>query len=312
MGQDVFVLPDGVRLPCRVWLPEGRPKAAVLALHGFNDSCDAWAWPAACFAASGVAVYAPDHRCFGAAPGRGLWPGAAALVVDAAEMARQVRARHPGVRLVLLGESMGAAVLMVLATGRLAPPDAAYGLIAPAVWGRTRMNPLLSGALRLAMALAPGMRLSPGPARVRLSDNRVALDRLASDPLVIRRTRVDALAGLVDLMDAAVAAAPLLRVPALLLYGGRDALVPSAAVAASWQALPRGGAGGPRIAYYPHGHHLLLRDLTRAVPIGDVTAWLGDPSAALPSGAEQAAERWLAVRGGSADRPARDPSFTRL
>ena len=115
----------------------------MLALHGFNDSRDAWEYPAAAFAAAGVAVYAPDQRCFGAAPGRGLWPGSDALVADAAEMAWQVRALHPGVKLVLMGESMGAAVLMVLATGALAPPDVAYALIAPAVWGRAQMNPLI-------------------------------------------------------------------------------------------------------------------------------------------------------------------------
>ena len=96
------------------------------------------------------------------------------------------------------------------------------------------------------------------------SDNREALIRLSTDPLTIQRTRVDALGGLVDLMDAALAAAPRLRAPALFLYGGHDELVPKEATAATWRALPRGGAAGPRIAYYPDGYHLLLRDLDRA------------------------------------------------
>jgi hypothetical protein len=47
------------------------------------------------------------------------------------------------------------------------------------------------------------------------------------------------------------------------------------------------------MAYYPDGYHLLLRDLDRARPIGDIVAWLRDPSAALPSGADRAAEAWL-------------------
>ena len=294
MDEDAFTMPDGARLPYRVWLPGRQPEAVVLALHGFNDSRDACEYPAAAFAAAGVAVYAPDQRCFGAAPGRGLWPGSDALVADAAEMTQQVRALHPGVKLVLMGESMGAAVLMVLATGKLAPPDVAYALIAPAVWGRAQMNPLIAGALALAMALVPGMRLTPGPARVKLTDNRAALLRLSTDPLVIRRTRVNAMVGIVDLMDSALAAAPYLRAPALLQYGGKDKLVPKAATVATWRALPRGGAEGPRIAYYPDGYHMLLRDHARAAPIGDIAAWLRDLSAALPSGAERAAERWLA------------------
>jgi len=293
MGQDAFTMPDGARLPYRAWLPDGEPEAVVLALHGFNDSRDAWEYPAETLAAAGVAVYAPDQRCFGAAPGRGLWPGGDALVADAAEMARLVRALHPGVKLALMGESMGAAVLMVLATGKLAPPDVSYVLIAPAVWGRARMNFLLSGALWLAVALVPGLGLTRGPVQVTITDNREALIRLSTDPLTIRRTRVDALGGLVDLMDAALAAAPLLRVPSLFQYGGRDELVPRAATVATWRALPRGGAGGPRIAFYPDGYHMLLRDLDRAVPIGDIVAWLRAPSAVLPSGAEKVAEAWL-------------------
>ena len=296
MGKDAFTMPDGARLPYRAWLPDGEPTAVVLALHGFNDSRDAWEYPAPAFAAAGVAVYAPDQRCFGAAPGRGLWPGREALVADAAEMARLVRALHPGVKLVLMGESMGAAVLMVLATGELAPPDAVYVLIAPAVWGRARMNFFLSGLLWLAVALVPGLGLTRGPVQITASDNRAALIRLSTDPLTLRRTRVDALGGLVDLMDAALAAAPQLRVPALFQYGGKDELVPKAATAATWRALPRGGTDGARVAYYPEGYHLLLRDHDRAVPIGDIVAWLGAPSAALPSGAERAAEEWLATQ----------------
>ena len=43
----------------------GHPWAVVLALHGMNDSRDAWEYPAPDFAAHGVAVFAPDQRGFG-------------------------------------------------------------------------------------------------------------------------------------------------------------------------------------------------------------------------------------------------------
>jgi hypothetical protein len=38
----------------------------------------------------------------------------------------------------------------------------------------------------------------------------------------------------------------------------------------------------------------MLRDKDRATPIGDILAWIHDPQAALPSGAERAAAMWLA------------------
>jgi acylglycerol lipase len=289
-GAGTFLMPDGARLPYREWLPEGEPWAVVLALHGMNDSRDAWEIPAPALAAAGIATIAPDQRGFGQAPGRGFWPGTEALVGDARHMALLTRARYPRAKLILMGESMGAAVLMCLGAERAPPAVDGYVLVAPAVWGRAEMNVVLRATLWAAAGLVPGLELSGAPVRVRASDNREALIRLSRDPLTIRRTRVDTIKGLVDLMDAALAAAPRFRGRALFLYGGKDELVPDRATAATWRALP----GGERRAFYPGGFHLLLRDLDRARPIGDVVAWIGNPSAALPSEAEPAARTWLA------------------
>ncbi|MBN9560929.1 MAG: lysophospholipase [Alphaproteobacteria bacterium] len=286
-----FVMRDGVRLPYREWLPSsGEPWAVVLALHGMNDSRDAWEIPAPEMAKAGIAVFAPDQRGFGDTSTRGLWPSEQALVSDADTMARKLRARYPHAKLILMGESMGAAVLMCLATDHHPPPADGYVLVAPAVWGRAEMNVFLRSTLWLASNLVPGMELSGAPLKVTASSNRAALIRLSRDPLTLRSTRVDAVKGLVDLMDAALASAPHFNAPALFLYGGKDELVPDQATAATWQAL----RPGERRAFYPEGYHLLLRDLDREKPIGDVIAWIRDPKAPLPSGSETAAATWLA------------------
>jgi alpha-beta hydrolase superfamily lysophospholipase len=288
---EAFVMPDGSDLPYRAWLPGGDPWAVVLALHGMNDSRDAWEYPAPDFAAAGVAVFSPDQRGFGATKARGYWPGGAGLVSDARAMAELLHARYPRARLYLMGESMGAAVLMRLATEPDPPPVDGYVLIAPAVWGRATMNFFLRTSLWLAAITVPGMHLTPNRlVKVTASDNREALRRLSNDPLTIHSTRVDAVRGLVDLMDAALADAPRFHARSLFLYGGHDELIPPKATAATWRALPP----GPVRAFYPEGYHLLLRDLSRISPIDDILAWMRDPSAPLPSGADRAASVWLA------------------
>jgi alpha-beta hydrolase superfamily lysophospholipase len=286
-----LLMPDGTGLPFRSWLPADEPSVVALALHGMNDSRDAWEIPAPVLARAGWAVYGPDQRGFGAAPGRGRWAGTDRMVADAAEMARQVAHRHPQARLVLLGESMGAAVLMCLATGGQAPAGARYVLAAPAVWGRATMNIFLRATLWTASTLLPGMTASRSPIKIVASDNRDAILRLSRDPLTLRETRFDAVRGLVDLEDAADAAAPRFTADGLFLYGGHDDLIPQAATAATWRALPRGGA---RTAFYPGGYHLLLRDLGRAAVLADVITWERAPRAPLPSGADRAAAAWLA------------------
>ena len=79
-----FVTTDGKRLPLRRWLPRGRVRAVILALHGFNDYSNAFAASGTAWAKDGIAAYAYDQRGFGAAPERGRWPGRAALAIDAA------------------------------------------------------------------------------------------------------------------------------------------------------------------------------------------------------------------------------------
>ncbi|MBV9538729.1 MAG: alpha/beta fold hydrolase [Acidisphaera sp.] len=293
-----FVMPDGVSLAYRAWLPTAEPDTILLALHGFNDSRDAWEIPAPYFAATGIALYAPDQRGFGASPGRGYWPGVDALVSDAREMTRAIRLRHPRAAVLVMGESMGGAVGMCLATCSGMPPGTRYVLIAPAVWGRARMNIFLRSGLWLAYNLVPGMTAARAPGvRVTASNNRAALIALGRDPLTIHDTRIDTLKGLVDLMDAALDAASAFTEPALFVYGGKDELVPPEATAATWRLLPDADRlGGEVLAYYPDGYHLLLRDLDRATPIDDIIAWIRAPDAPLPSGADRAAQRWLVAQ----------------
>ena len=287
VADGAFTMADGFRLPYRAWLPEGAPKAVILALHGMNDSRDAFEYPAPDFAAAGLAVFAPDQRGFGATASRGYWAGTEGLVGDARTMAALLRARYPGVKLFLMGESMGAAVLMVAATSPDPPSADGYVLIAPAVWGRAKMNVFLRAMLWTATHTVPGWTLTGrGIVKITASDNREALIRLSRDPLTLHATRVDAIRGLVDLMDAALAAAPRFHAPALFLYGGHDQLVPRRATEATWKALPPGAVR----AYYPDAYHLMLRDKGRATPIGDAVTWI--ERGGLSSGADQAALHW--------------------
>ncbi len=289
---EVFTLPDGTRLPARVWLPPGAtpPSAVMLALHGFNDSRDQWALPAPVFAAAGIAVYAPDQRGFGDTAARETWPGTARLVDDAAAMAQDLHRRYPATPLYVMGESMGGAVALDLAARPDGPPITGTIMLSPAVWGRAEQGFVLSSALAVADGVAPGYRITAGdvPIRVSASDNREALLALVRDPLTIRTTQVSVLSGLVDLMDSAQAAAPAVHGRSLIAYGAHDRLVPASAMAVAWAHLP----AETRRAVYPNGYHLLLRDLDRQAVIDDVIAWIQHPGALLPSGADIAAAGW--------------------
>lgn len=295
LNGDHWLSADGVRLPLRGWQPQGAPKAVVLALHGMNDYSNFFDEPGHALAAQGIAAYAYDQRGFGAGPRPGFFSTPAAMAADLRAAAALVAERHPGVPLYLLGESMGGAVVMLAVADT--PPPQVKGVIlsAPAVWGRSSMGFFQRAALWLSYQVAPGWELTGRGLDIKPSDNIPMLRKLAADPLVIKATRVDAISGLVDLMDAAAAAAPRVRLPALVLYGEKDEVVPADPTWAMVETLPD-TKGAQRVALYRNGYHMLLRDLQAGVVLDDIAAWIADPAAALPSGADAAARAALARR----------------
>ncbi|MGC9269155.1 alpha/beta fold hydrolase [Acidiphilium sp.] len=278
-----FTLASGARLPYRDWLPVGRPRAIVLALHGFNDSRNAWAMPAPRLTAAGIAVFAPDQRGFGAAPDRGDWPGTARLVRDTRQMVAILHRRYRATRLIVMGESMGGATSLLL--GAQGDPDvSAYVLIAPAVWGGKALSPALRASIALADTFVPWLRLTGQQADIRATDNMAALRALSEDPLTIHATRIASIAGLTRLMGRAQAACAHFAPPhALILYGGHDELVPKSAMAQCWRALPL--STGTRLAYYRQDYHLMLLDHQRARPTTDIIDFILHPNSPLASAA---------------------------
>ena len=285
---DRLVAADGLELPLRALLPAdgARPKAVIVALHGINDYSNAFEEPGRYWAGRGIATYAYDQRGFGAAPNRGLWAGTPALTADLTAAARALRARYPGIPLYLLGHSMGGAVVLAAMAGADPPPAAGVILVAPAVWARSTMPLLHRISLWIGAHTLPWLAVTGRGLNIQASDNIEMLRALGRDPLYIKETRIDALHGLVDLMDAALAAAPRLRTPALLLYGAKDEVVPEGPALRLWQALPERARDRQRRALYADGWHMLLRDLEAEVVLNDVVHWIEAPRAPLPSGAE--------------------------
>ena len=297
---DAIVTADDARLALRVWLPSdgAAPKAVIVAVHGFNDYSRAFAVPADLWARRGIATYAYDQRGFGANRDPGRWAGDRTLCRDVVTALDLVQRRWSGVPVYLLGESMGGAeVLAVMGgtcAGIAAPKPAGVILVAPAVWGRKTMPALNRIALWSAARLFPSTRFTGQGFHILASDNIPMLIDLGRDPLFIKATRSDTIYGLVDMMDDGYAAAAITATPVLLLYGAHDELIPVKPMRHVGRRLA--SAPGAKVAYYPKGWHMLLRDLEQERVAGDVAAWIANPQAALPSGADITGRDFLAGR----------------
>ncbi|HET9068050.1 MAG TPA: alpha/beta fold hydrolase [Amaricoccus sp.] len=243
-------------LPLHTWPARGEPRAVILALHGFGDAGDLTFEDAArAWSARGIAVYAPDQRGFGANASRHDWPGVDALAGDAVALSRSLRARHPGLPLVVVGHSMGGGVALVAAADGL---DAdALVLAGPAIAGGEALSPLYRTAARIAAAAAPEKHWTgEGLIAIRPSDNPEAIARVMADPRHFGDPTSRELYGLVELMDRAADAAPAVTLPTLVLMGTHDEVLRPARVRKVSDRIP-----DAHFILYPDGWHWLFRDL---------------------------------------------------
>src|SRR6185437_1310534 len=104
------------------------------------------------------------------------------------------------------------------------------------------------------------------------SDNVEMLRKLSRDPLFQRQTRADAIYGLVNLMDEARKAPAKLThpPPILFLYGANDQIIPKEPTEAVIAALGKRAL----VKRYPHGYHMLLRDLDAKQVWSDTLNWI--------------------------------------
>lgn len=270
LRDDSLLAADGTVLPLRSWLPKGKPRAVIIALHGFNDYSNAFTGAGEFFKKRGVALVAYDQRGFGKTAHTGIWPGDENLTRDLAQAVVQAQRRWPGAPVYLLGESMGGAVAIIALADPAFPRVRGLILSAPAVWGDEAMSPLFRSTLWLGAHTFPDMRFTGSDLKILASNNIPMLRRLSADPLVIKNTRVDAVYGLVHLMGEAYAKVPQVATPTLLLYGDEDQVIPSGAVHSAAERF----TAPLQTMWYPDGYHMLLRDMQAEQVMRDIERWM--------------------------------------
>jgi alpha-beta hydrolase superfamily lysophospholipase len=282
-----FETTDRAVLPVRTWLSQQQPtKAVLIALHGFNDYSYFFNDAGRFLGSQGIACYAYDQRGFGNAPGRGLWWGTEAYIRDLRDFTAEVRQRHPGLPVYILGESMGGAIAITALTNPNPPRADGVILSAPAVWSRDTMPWYQRWLLAATAHTAPWLTLTGEGLHILPTDNLPVLRGMSRDPRVIKATRIDAMHGLSDLMDRAAEQARYLPLPVLLPYGKHDQVIPAAALSRMLSAMKE-RTGLMRVALYEQGYHMLLRDMHAEQPWRDIARWMDDPRAPLPSAADQ-------------------------
>jgi alpha-beta hydrolase superfamily lysophospholipase len=259
---------DGTELTTRHWaMPDARrPWATLLMVHGLGEHSGRYEHVGARLAGAGIDVHAYDQRGFGASGGRRAWVDRwSRFHDDLAERLAATRSMAAGGPVAVYGHSLGGLVALGYALSDRPKPDALV-LSAPAIdaaipaWKR--------GLVRILGAVAPNLPVRNSLATSVLSrDPQVGVQYVA-DPLNYHRTTTHL--GVEFLREQARCRAAIgdLRVPTLVIHGGADRLVPTAASA------PLGDLPTVSRRTYPALRHEVHNEPEWESVVDDVIGWL--------------------------------------
>jgi acylglycerol lipase len=222
----------GTTLPTFVMAGTRPAQVVVVAVHGLKGSAGVFAQPASRWAPRGIVTYAVTVT----------YPGAA--IDDIARLVRGVAAKHPATPLFVIGESLGASLVLTAFSHPEAPAIDGLVLAGPAIW----------------------------PDRASAASARRGLGLIGW----VTRKEAAFWAEVVALMDAARDHAARVRVrPVMVLSGDRDEVVPRQGVAALMRQL----GPGAELRNYRDGGHTLFRNAGGDAIADQLADWMLDRAA---------------------------------
>ncbi|MFF0542164.1 alpha/beta hydrolase [Nocardia thailandica] len=263
----------GGRISWRAWQPETRARAVIALSHGVAEHSGRYEHVGAALADAGFAVYALDHighgRSEGARANIGSLDGAADNLAALLELASQA---HPGIPRFVLGHSMGALVVLHLATRGPGPLDVAGVAVSAPPLDIPLGNPLQKLVAPLLTRYAPNLGVLTLDSST-ISRDPAVVAAYDADPLVSRgklpaRTAVEIL----DHTDLVKQRLGSLTAPLLVQHGTEDRLAaPSGA-----DRLETGtGSADVTVLRYPGLYHEVYNEPEREQVLADLSDWLG-------------------------------------
>ena len=293
---------DGFVISAMRWLPAATPRAVLVIAHGMSEYAARYDVFARYCAASGVAVYALDHRGHGASiderTPRGHFAdddGWNKVQGDLDALRARAAESHAKVPLFLFGHSMGSFIGREYLLTRSATLDGA--ILSATGWRAGALNRVLRWVADREVAKrgprAPSVRMRKlvfGSFNLRFLPSRTAFDWLSRDPKTVDAYIADPLCGFdcsaklwSDLLGATSAIEqreddpqrPPRALPLLLVAGSHDAV--SMGGLGHGQLAKRYRAAGNTDVddrRYPEGRHELLNETNRDEVSKDVLAWI--------------------------------------
>ncbi|WP_152665552.1 alpha/beta hydrolase [Mycobacterium sp. UM_Kg1] len=253
------------------WTPPDAPRAVVVLSHGFGEHARRYDHVADRFGAAGLVTYALDHRGHGRSGGRRvLCRDIAEYTADFHTLAGISAREHPGVPRVVLGHSMGGAIVFSYGVDR--PDDYQLMVLSgPAVGMADVVSPGLARVAKALGVVAPGLPVEKLDSAL-VSRDPAVVAAYNADPLVHHgRVPAGVARALIKVGDTMPTRAQALTAPLLVVHGEDDGLVPAAG---SRRLAEHAGSSDVQLTVYPGLYHEVFNEPQRAQVLDDVVGWI--------------------------------------
>jgi acylglycerol lipase len=259
---------DGTGIFVRHWPAVGDPWASVLIVHGVAEHSGRYERVAAWLTEAGVDVTAYDQRGFGRSGGRRAWIDRwTRNHDDLEERLAAVREASGGRPVFVYGHSLGGLIALGYAVADVVRPQPdGYVLSAPAT--SSAIPAWKQMMARLLGRIAPGMMFPNGFDGSLLSRDPEVGRRYLADPLNQHSTSTRFGRESLREQGRVRAAMARLTVPALVIHGAADRLVPTSA------SEPLADLPGVVRRTYPNLCHELHNEPEGREVIDDVVVWM--------------------------------------
>jgi alpha-beta hydrolase superfamily lysophospholipase len=272
---------DGLSIFFRSWRPEGRARALIVIVPGFNAHSGYYGWVAQQFVTMGLAVFAVDLRGRGNSDGERFYvKDFDDYVSDVASVIALAKSREPGLPLFLLGHSAGG-VVSCLYTLQHQPEMA--GLICESFAFQLPAPDFVLAVFKGISHLAPHAHILHLKNETFSRDPNV-VQALNDDPLVGQETQPSqTMAAMVRADERVKQGFPLITLPVLILHGTLDK---NAKPAGSELFYDMAGSADKTLKLYEGSFHDPLNDLDKEVVMADIKGWI---NARVPAALESPA-----------------------
>jgi alpha-beta hydrolase superfamily lysophospholipase len=260
---------DGTKIYVRSWKPTGPARAVLVISHGFKAHGGLYTWAAEQLSASGLAVYAIDHRGHGNSGGeRYEATHIDEFIADLDHLVDLAKARDPGLPTFLLGHSAGGVMGCVYA---LEHQDKLSGFLCESFALGVYAPSFALAALKGLSHVAPHLHVLDLKNKL-FSRDPAVVAALDSDPLIPQMNYpTQTVAALVRATERVKAEFARITLPVLIMHGSADKVTEPAG---SQLFYDLAGSTDKTLKLYPDYAHDLLADVGKETPLADMRAWI--------------------------------------